>query len=75
MTVAGKKAYRLYLTPEAADFISAKMEIKKGSGGLSALVDEMIVNLYQTLKQSGMDEGKKLTWAKLVRIFINGLKQ
>ncbi len=75
MAVAGKKPYKVYLTPEAADFISQRMEKTKGSGGLSALLDEMVVNLYNTLKKSGLEGGKKLTWAKLFRILVNGLKQ
>lgn len=75
MTVAGKKAYKLYLTEEAADFITAQMEGKRGSGGLSAVVDEVIVNLYKTMKASGLDKGQKWTWANLAKFIIYGLKQ
>jgi hypothetical protein len=73
MSVAGKKAYKVYLTEEAADYLSARMETKPGSGGLSALLDEMVVNLYRTLKAAGIKEGKKFTWASLLRMLIEGL--
>jgi hypothetical protein len=75
MSIKGKKQYKIYLTEENAEFVKAYLESKRGAGGLSAVLDEYIKNMAETLKRSGVKPGQKLTWAKVARMAIEGLMQ
>jgi len=73
MPVAGKKEYRVYLTEESTEYVKSIIQSKKGEGGFSQLVDEVIIGLYATMKESGIKEGKKMTWTKVFRMLVNGI--
>lgn len=76
MAVKGKKTYKLYLDEENTEYVRSFIESKRGAGGLSAIVDGMIKNLADTLRESGVGEpGAKLNWAKMIRMVFHGIKQ
>ena len=42
MSVAGKKAYKVYLDPNNTEYVKSFIGSKKNQGGLSALIDNYI---------------------------------
>jgi hypothetical protein len=75
MSLEGKKAYKVFLSEKEADYVKAHIMSKKGEGGFSALLDTVVINLYKTMKESGIEQGRKITWAKVIKMFFNGIKQ
>ena len=76
MAIQGKKLYQVYLDEENAEYVKAFLESKRGEGGLSALVDGMIKNTADTLRESGVGgSNKKLNWVKMLRMVFNGIKK
>ena len=74
MTINEKKAYKIYLNKENVELVQNYLDRSKGSGGMSALIDEYIANMARTITASQLANGEKLGWAKLFKLFVNGLR-
>jgi len=74
MPVAGKKEYRVYLSEKETQYIKQHLHSVKGQGGFSALMDEMVKNLYLSLQEKGIKEGRKLTWKRILKLWNKDIR-
>lgn len=75
MAIKGKKMYSIYLDEDDAEFLKAFLEKTKNKGGLSAVMNGHLRTMCKTLRAAGYNPNKKLTVAKLLRIFKEGITQ
>ena len=75
MSVKGKKKYTIYLDGDNMDYLMSFLETTRNKGGFSALVDTYVASMVKTLKKSGYKPGQKMSFAKVFRIGLNGLRQ
>jgi hypothetical protein len=74
MPIQGKKKYMVYLDEENTELLKSYIESTRGEGGFSALIDEYVKYLAGTLRAADMGKGK-VTWAKVFKMGIEGLKR
>lgn len=70
MAVKGKEKHVLYLTRGNVEIINGYLDSRKGSGGISGLVDEYIDYVSMTLESSGLTRGIKLPLPELLKLGI-----
>lgn len=75
MAIQGKKMYRVYLDEENTEYVKSFLEGTRGTGGFSALVDSMVKATADTLRESGVGAKSKMTWGKLIRMALIGLRK
>lgn len=74
MPIEGKRKYSFYLDEENTELVKSFVDQTRMSGGMSALVDELMKVLADTLRASGVDK-RPMNYAKVVRIFFEGIKR
>lgn len=73
MAIKGKRVYRVYLDEEDTEYIKSFLKSKRGTGGLSAILNKIIVALAAILRESGaVKPGAKLNWTRFIRMVFSG---
>jgi hypothetical protein len=70
-----KKKYQLYLEEDDTEFVKEFLDACKLKGGLSGYVGGYMKTTAKTLRASGWKPGKELTYAKAMKIALNGVTQ
>lgn len=74
--VKNKKRYVVYLTESEVEFLKSLVEYETpGSGGFSALIDDHVCKLAATMRATGLKPGQKISWSKIVKMFLKGIIQ
>ena len=74
MPVAGKREYRVYLSEKETAYIKEHIHSVKGQGGFSALMDSVVLSLYETLKKRKLKDGQKYTWKRILKLWNKDIK-
>jgi len=69
MPIKGKRKYTVYLTESEVEYLKMRIDSKvPNSGGLSALFDDYVCKLTNTLRKSGNRPGERMTWEKVIKL-------
>lgn len=76
MAIKGKKLYKVYLDEEETEFLKTFLDSTRGKGGLSGLLNTVVVNTAATIREAGIKpDASNFTWAKLIRMVLIGAKK
>ncbi len=75
MAIKGKKAYKLYLDEENYEYVKRYVDTTFMAGGMSGMINEIVGQMADTLRSSGVSGDSPVSFAKVLRVFFEGIKR